>query len=169
MTRKDYTNLCLAIFKEAAKTIPAAYRSQLIHDTIAKPDKPGRKTLMFSVWGKPHFGFWHRGYSSYSIVHDPFKELSEITSFQVRFVYFHSRKENGMGSHKKRVYSALKSLHGERGFEFSTNHKTFRVFKRYDSPTATRKWQRAASVDLAWLVAWTLPAFAQMLGSNKKA
>lgn len=168
MNRQPFTTVCSAILGQASKSIPAAYRAQLTHDDEATSDKGKRETAMFSIWGEDQQGFWHRGYCSYSIVYDPHKLLGEGVPFQVRFVYFHNRKENSKGQFNDPVHRVLSFLDGQNGFIYAENKKTFRVFHPYDNPTATPQWQRAAAKDLEWLIAWTLPAFTQMLGSQSQ-
>src|SRR5437867_4330433 len=147
ITPQQFTTICDHILVLANRSIPAAYQAQLKHDQVATSDKGGRATLMFSIWGKVRQGFWHRGYCSYSIVYDPYKLLSQRVPFQVRFVYFHSRKETSLGRFDSSVRNTLAAFDGEHGFVFEASHKTYQLRRPYNNPTATPQWQQAAADD----------------------
>lgn len=168
----QFTTMCQSIYSQALKRVPQAYHSILTCDKISTSDKKhnNRATFVFCIWGKPRSGFWNRDYCCYSIVHDPHSNiLGEGVPFQVRFYYFLTRKETSKGQFKNDVYSIVKPLDGQSGFIFDTHHPyRIYIYKPYQQLSSAPKSVEGAAADLAWLMAWTLPAFTQMLGTPIK-
>lgn len=155
-----FTPLCLRIFTNASAKLSVGLRTGLKHDPSATMDSERvKQTLKFCIWKDSQSGFWNRHYSSYHIIYDPQKELSEDCLFQVRFMFFLHRKEVGKGKFNQAVFAALQPLDGQNGFQYVVTPKHAILRKCYQGIGPTPAWEADAIDALGWLLSNTLPAF----------
>jgi hypothetical protein len=159
----QFTTICERIFTKASAKIPLGLRAGLTHDPWATRDSERvMQTLKFCIWKDAKSGFWNRHYSSYHIIYDPQKELSEDCLFQVRFMFFLDRKEVGKDKFHNDVFTTLRPLDQQHGFECVITSKLAMLTKRYPGIGVTQQWETDATEALAWLLTSTLPKFSKL-------
>jgi len=158
-----FTAVCERIFTKASAKIPVGSRAGLIHDPSATRDSERvTHALKFCIWKDSTSRFWNRHYSSYHIIYDPQKELSEDCLFQIRFMFFLNRKEVGEDRFHNDVFTTLQPLDQQHGFECVITPKLAVLTKHYQGIGPTPQWEADATDALAWLLTSTLPIFSKL-------
>jgi len=157
----EFTDLCFNILTGAYKRLDPRIIAELKNRKIATSEHPSRcNSLVFPVWGTVPSGFWNPNYGTYTIVHDPEREMVEASLFQVRFIFFLKRGETGSGMFSPKVEATLKTLPNTRGFRIAHDSDNLIIAKKtYNPPEPYSGWVPEAAEDLAWLIEFTYPKF----------
>ena len=163
MTNQQFVEKCSRVCRDAQNQLPLALRTRLKTDTERRKDKDP-DVMLFSIRDKERSGLWNGYYTTYALVHNPFKGVGGI--WHCRFMHHKKRKDTGSGRFNDGIDRLVRRYNGQGGFHLEQNDEVFNLTQPFKGTEPQLESKLAHA--LAFLVAHLHPGLDKVIAGTEK-